>query len=698
MPTYEITAPDGKRYEVSGDGTAEEALAHFQSQYKPRDPSEYDHTSKAWQDKYGPTSTMGGAQKGLAGFGKAFVDLARGLGQLNVGQMSPQARYGLGQDTAQQSMDRRSQEVARSQQGVIEQRVEDAPLMDSGAAKAGNLLGNVAAAAPTAFIPGANTVAGAGAVGAGLGMLQPAASDQERLMNTGLGAGAGAGGQWLGDKVAGYAAQKLASRKTASELAKAQNVVRDQTLREGMEAGFVTPPATTNPTAANTALESVAGKAATQSAASRINQNTTNRLIRADLGIDEKAPLTRETLKAVRTQAGKAYEAIKESGDVIADEQYLDDIVDIVGGNPEVTKAFPGAKVTAEKEVIDLADSLLQEKFTASAAVEYAKRLRSQAKSNFQSAYAQGGSAEKLQLAHAQWNAAGALEDAIERNLTRQAGAISDDIVDVELRSSGFADIGTTLSKLPPVSSGHTRLFRASSPSTKFDDVFDADGLEEFAPPQGGKGEFYTPDLKYADYYRHAYGKDAVIRYVDVPNSQLAGKEVAPGEFLIDVASLKSEAPDAALENLVSNFRKARTLIAKSYSAEAALNEGTGNIVASKLVQQLRKGKPLSGGFEKIAKFAQVAPKAMKEPTESGGVSALSAMMASGGVALGQPGLVALPVARLLTKRAILSKALQSRALPKYAPSRTGTALLQSSRGLGRIGGPLAASVYATEQ
>jgi hypothetical protein len=34
MPAYVITAPDGKEYEVEGDGTQEEALAYFQSQYE----------------------------------------------------------------------------------------------------------------------------------------------------------------------------------------------------------------------------------------------------------------------------------------------------------------------------------------------------------------------------------------------------------------------------------------------------------------------------------------------------------------------------------------------------------------------------------------------------------------------------------------------------------------------------------------
>jgi hypothetical protein len=35
MPIYEITAPDGKIYEVEGNGTKEQALAHFKANWKP---------------------------------------------------------------------------------------------------------------------------------------------------------------------------------------------------------------------------------------------------------------------------------------------------------------------------------------------------------------------------------------------------------------------------------------------------------------------------------------------------------------------------------------------------------------------------------------------------------------------------------------------------------------------------------------
>lgn len=116
---------------------------------------------------YSPTAGMGAFERGRAGWGKAAVDLGRGVGQLT----------GL--------VDKEDVESSRER---------DAPLMDTTAGKVGNFGGAVANAIPAAFIPGANTVGGAAAIGAGMGLLQPATSGTERLTNVGLGGGLGAGG------------------------------------------------------------------------------------------------------------------------------------------------------------------------------------------------------------------------------------------------------------------------------------------------------------------------------------------------------------------------------------------------------------------------------------------------------------------------------------------------------------------------
>jgi hypothetical protein len=108
------------------------------------------------------------ATRTLAGAGKAFSDAGRGIGQY----------LGL-----------------TSRADVAESRKRDEPLMKTTAGTVGNVLGNVAMLAPTAMIPGANTITGAGAIGGVAGLLQPSTSTGETVGNALMGAAGGAGGQ-----------------------------------------------------------------------------------------------------------------------------------------------------------------------------------------------------------------------------------------------------------------------------------------------------------------------------------------------------------------------------------------------------------------------------------------------------------------------------------------------------------------------
>lgn len=105
-----------------------------------------------------------GLNRFLAGAGKATTDIGRGAGQM----------VGL-----------------ESRKDVSNSRALDAPLMRTGAGRAGFITGTAVDALPTAFIPGANTMLGAGAIGAGMGLLQPSASTGETVKNTLLGGAAG---------------------------------------------------------------------------------------------------------------------------------------------------------------------------------------------------------------------------------------------------------------------------------------------------------------------------------------------------------------------------------------------------------------------------------------------------------------------------------------------------------------------------
>jgi hypothetical protein len=122
--------------------------------------------AKPQQDfAFDPMRDMSMGERALAGVGKAFTDLGRGAGQLVR---------------------------AVSREDVAESRKLDAPLMSTTAGTVGNIAGNIAMLAPTAMIPGANTISGGAAIGALSGLLQPSVSTSETLTNVSLGGGSGA--------------------------------------------------------------------------------------------------------------------------------------------------------------------------------------------------------------------------------------------------------------------------------------------------------------------------------------------------------------------------------------------------------------------------------------------------------------------------------------------------------------------------
>ena len=126
-----------------------------------------------------PTNDMGTGQRVLAGIGQGMSSVGRGVGQL-AGKLLPDSwddKIGL-----------------PTQASIDESKRQDAPLLATGAGKAGSAVGNIAAALPVALIPGVNGYAAAAGVGAASGALQPVASDEgdfSRLKNTAVGAAAG---------------------------------------------------------------------------------------------------------------------------------------------------------------------------------------------------------------------------------------------------------------------------------------------------------------------------------------------------------------------------------------------------------------------------------------------------------------------------------------------------------------------------
>ena len=204
MPTYEITAPDGKVLEITAPegATQEEVLAYAQAQYKPQ------RSTAQQPDRIDPTKGMSTMDKLRAGFAKSFVDTGRGLRQLGTETNETfSGLLGVGldkigaNDAARAVLEKATlplgRSAARQQVEIDEARQRDAPLMDTGAGLAGNIAGQVG---QMAVLPGggAGTLAKFGtaaAQGAAFAGAQPVASDESRAGQMGAGAGFGVLGQ-----------------------------------------------------------------------------------------------------------------------------------------------------------------------------------------------------------------------------------------------------------------------------------------------------------------------------------------------------------------------------------------------------------------------------------------------------------------------------------------------------------------------
>lgn len=157
----DVRLPNGKVIKNVPEGTNKWTIAEKALSAGLATPEDFG------QQSANPTeSRPGTGDNFLAGVGKGFVDLGRGIGQA-VGLVS--------------------------REDVAKARELDRPLAQTRGGFWGNVAGAAAPAVLTAAIPGANTVTGAGLIGAGLGYLQPSTSTRETLTNTGVGGAAGAG-------------------------------------------------------------------------------------------------------------------------------------------------------------------------------------------------------------------------------------------------------------------------------------------------------------------------------------------------------------------------------------------------------------------------------------------------------------------------------------------------------------------------
>jgi hypothetical protein len=260
----------------------------------------------------------------------------------------------------------------------------DAPLDAASGGTTGRVLGSAALLAPTAFIPGANTLAGAGMIGAGTGALTTEGGILERLKGGALGGIGGGAGNLIGrglsagagmvkgiiepftqggrDRIAGRTIERFATNPnalraaptgptiTGAELTTAE-ATKDtglatlqralSTMDPDSAAAFLARDQANNAARIN-ALEQVAGRAPVQSSVKKLGRLASG--------------TTLEAAQGARSAAGNASygaarrEGVNDMADAMAPQ------IESLMARPSVQSAIEGAKRLAKEEGVELTD------------------------------------------------------------------------------------------------------------------------------------------------------------------------------------------------------------------------------------------------------------------------------------------------------------------------------------------------------
>ena len=201
---------------------------------------------------------------------------------------------------------------------------------------------------------------------------------------------------------------KTAKEATAAAMASKVNAAHD--------AGFVVPPSTSNPSATAKTLEGMAGKLTTAQIMSVKNTQNATRLASRAIGLSEDAPLTTEAIRAVRSEAGAAYDTVRGAGTVTLGPNFNAALNAATAATEGANKSFPGL---AKNPALDRIAALRVPQADASDVVDAIKVLRDYSD--------EAGASGAKALAGTYRKVATALENALDQHLAQsgKSGAVA---------------------------------------------------------------------------------------------------------------------------------------------------------------------------------------------------------------------------------------------------------------------------------
>lgn len=209
-------------------------------------------------------------------------------------------------------------------------------------------------------------------------------------------------------------AQVATEQTKAAKLAAPEN----QGIVEAIQNGYKVTPKAGGGGKVSRSAQSAAGSARLEQSLSEHNAENTARLARQDIGVADDVPLTHELTKDVRKEAGQDYAAVQDVGQIALDGQLQSDLGRISSDFKEGGKDFT---LLGKNPIIDIIDTLQDDTgkpVNTGSIISQVRDLRAKADSAYGKSEAQLGNA---------YRAAGqALDNAMERSLTKQAEVSGD--------------------------------------------------------------------------------------------------------------------------------------------------------------------------------------------------------------------------------------------------------------------------------
>lgn len=212
-------------------------------------------------------------------------------------------------------------------------------------------------------------------------------------------------------------AARLASEEAILAAEKTANAARDANVVAARDKGYVLPPSVAGSKGPlNSFFQGTAGSTKIDYGASFKNQRVTNKLIKEEMGLAADETISAKSLADVREKAGSAYKDVKTA-------------VPTLKVTPEFKAALQNpnskfAKARAEfpeyfknKEIQKLVQDLNKAEFSAEAAIEMQKVLRSDGYANLKAF----DKPKQQALGEAQINASKAIDALIDQNLNMKA-------------------------------------------------------------------------------------------------------------------------------------------------------------------------------------------------------------------------------------------------------------------------------------